>query len=324
MGSVHLELARFLIRFDPPPLLLQALRDRFPVIEFIVAPDSTFEAQLPVCDALLAWNLTEPELAMAAQLKWVQWIGAGVESAPLQALKLRGIPLTNNRGVHAINIAEHVIAMMLAFVRALPFLLDAQAREVWADDAGRKLVRELNGSSLLVLGSGNIGLALAERARALDLEVTLIGRTTRTRPEHQAPVHPVSSLSKHLPSADHVAICLPLTPETFGLFGEQEFRLMKPGSFLYNIGRGPIVVTGALTGALQDGHLGGAGLDVTDPEPLPPGHPLWKMNNVILTAHTAGATPHYWKRGQEILIENIERFRSGQELRNLVNYDLGY
>lgn len=324
MDSDRRELARFVIRFDPPPQLLQSIRDRFPDIEFVVAPDSTCEAHLPHCDALLAWNLTIEELATARQLKWVQWIGAGVENAPLRALKDRGIALTNNRGVHAINIAEHVIAMMLSFARALPYLLNAQASQVWADDAGRKLVREINGSTLLVLGSGNIGLALAERGQALGQKVTLIGRTSRSLTERDTFVNPVSSLPEHLPQADHVAICLPLTPETAGLFDEQMFRLMKPGSFLYNIGRGAIVVTDALTKSLQSGHLGGAGLDVTDPEPLPLHHPLWSMSNVLLTAHTAGATPQYWARGQDILIENIERFRAGQEMRNLVNLDLGY
>jgi len=324
VASERRRLARFLIRFDPPPQLMPALRDRFPQTTFIVAPDSSFDAYLPTCDALLTWKLTEEELATANQLKWVQWIGAGVENAPLQALKRRGIPLTNNRGVHAINIAEHVIAMMLSFARALPFLLHAQSGEVWADDEGRKLVREINGSKLLVLGAGNIGMALADRATALGQQVSLVGRTSRKVAGREQTVHPISSLSEHLPLADHVAICLPLTPETFGLFDDQKFEQMNLGSFVYNIGRGPIVVTGALTRALQDGHLGGAGLDVTDPEPLPAGHPLWKMQNVLLTAHTSGATPQYWSRGRKILIENIERFVAGQELRNLVNYDLGY
>jgi phosphoglycerate dehydrogenase-like enzyme len=317
-------LSRFLVRFDPPPQFIQRVSEQFPEIEFVVAPDSTFHDILPIADAVMAWRLSESELATASQLKWVQWIGAGVENAPLAAMKQRGIVLTNNRGVHATNIAEHVIALMLAFARALPFLLQAQSRAEWADESGRKRVMEIQGTNLLSVGAGNIGRALATRAIALGQNVSLVGRTGRVRYEDAPTVHPLSSLADLLPDADHVAICLPLTPETFGLFDEPMIRNMKVGSFLYNIGRGPIVDTGALTQALINGHLGGAGLDVVDPEPLPPGHPLWAMHNVILTAHTAGATPQYWNRACDVLCENIERYRSGFELRNLVDFDLGY
>jgi phosphoglycerate dehydrogenase-like enzyme len=304
--------------------LLQAVRERFPAIEFITVPDSSPGDPLPDCDALLAWNISEAELELATNLQWIQWIGAGVENAPLQAMQRRNILFTNNRGVHAINIAEHVMAMMLAFSRALPLLLAAQSKGIWADEEGRKHVRELNGSSLLILGSGNIGLALAERAQAFGQHVTVVGRTSRQLAELNSVVHEIDSLNDYLPLADHVAICLPLTPHTTGLVDDDKLRRMKQGAYLYNIGRGPIVDTDALTQALQDGHLGGAGLDVTDPEPLPAGHPLWTMPNVMLTAHTSGATPRYWQRGQEILIDNIERFLAGRPLRNLVDYDLGY
>jgi phosphoglycerate dehydrogenase-like enzyme len=324
MDSGQRRLDRFLIRFDAPPTLIQRVRERFPAIEFIVVPDTASDQLIAECDAVLAWHITEAELELAQRLKWVQWIGAGVENAPLLALRRRNILLTNNRGVHAINIAEHVVAMMLAFARALPYLLNAQAQGIWADDAGRKLVREISGSTLLVLGSGNIGLALAERGRALGQKVTIVGRTAQQLSKPRTRIHSIDSLPDLLPGADHVAICLPLTPETHRLIDQDSIRMMKPGAFLYNIGRGSIVDTEALTVALQDGLLGGAGLDVTDPEPLPPGHPLWTMPNVMLTAHTAGATPNYWNRGEEILIENIERYLDGRELRNLVNLELGY
>ena len=124
--------------------------------------------------------------------------------------------------------------------------------------------------------------------------------------------------------ADHVAICLPQTPETIGLFDADLIARMKPGSYLYNIGRGPIIDTDALVEAIESGHLGGAGLDVTEPEPLPGDSPLWDRENVLITMHTAGATPQFWPRIVGIIIENVKRFRSGEPLINVVDYDTGY
>ncbi|MBN9012716.1 MAG: hypothetical protein J0H25_06655, partial [Rhizobiales bacterium] len=131
-------------------------------------------------------------------------------------------------------------------------------------------------------------------------------------------------LARLLSTADHVAVCLPLTSETRHLFNTERIAQMKAGAYLYNVGRGQIVDSEALVEALQSGHLGGAGLDVTDPEPLPPYSPLWRMENVVITAHTAGATPHYWERATEILAANIERINAGQPPLNLVNQQLGY
>ena len=131
-------------------------------------------------------------------------------------------------------------------------------------------------------------------------------------------------LREHLESADHVAICLPQTPATIGLFNAETIGAMKPGSYLYNIGRGPIVDTAALIEALETGKIAGAGLDVTDPEPLPADSPLWGMPNVIITSHTSGSTPHFAERLADIVIDNAVRFQSGLPLRNVVDFDQGY
>ncbi len=134
----------------------------------------------------------------------------------------------------------------------------------------------------------------------------------------------MSDLERLLGEADHVAICLPLTAETKRLFDAEMIAAMKPGAILYNIGRGPIVDSEAMIAALRSGHLRGAGLDVTDPEPLPPDSPLWDLPNVIVTSHTAGATNRYWERASDILFSNIRRVNSGQMPLNLVNQHLGY
>jgi len=178
---------------------------------------------------------------------------------------------------------------------------------------------------LLVVGLGDIGLALAARARAFGM-ITLGARRRLDQPHPAgfAEIAGVERLPELLPAADHVAICLPLTPRTRGLFDAAMLARLKPGAYLYNVGRGAIVDSAALASALLSGRVAGAGLDVTDPEPLPPDSPLWALDNVLITAHTAGATPRYWDRALEILLANVERFRQGEPLLNRVDPAEGY
>lgn len=304
---------------------LRRLRESISDIEIVATTPDELASALPEADAVVAWKLSPEELALAPKLRWLQVGGAGVDGVPLVDYAARGVVVTNNSGVHAPNIAEHLLAMMLAFARQLPFLLRGQLAREWRDTPTRPRVFELSTQTLLVVGLGDIGLALAERAAALGMRV--IG--TRRRPEQAVPasvsrVVGNDRLTEVLPEADHVAICLPLTPGTRDLFDAPLLARMKPTAYLYNIGRGPIVNTAALVDALANGRLGGAGLDVTDPEPLPPDSPLWEMENVLITMHTSGGTPHYWDRALDLLIPNIERFQRGEPLRNRVDPDQGY
>jgi D-2-hydroxyacid dehydrogenase (NADP+) len=318
------ELKTFLIRIDFPQPALERLRATFPDIDFITKEDSGYASALSQADALLTWGLSEEEIEAASRLKWVQWIGAGVDDAPLQELANRSISLTKNRGVHAENISEHVLALMLAFARNLPYLYRSQLDHTWSDVKGRKGTFELAGSRLLVVGGGAIGTALERKASALGM-ATQVARRARSADGQPSSMEAFRAhLAEMLPHADHLAFCLPWTPLTHQLMNSELFTSTKHGAYVYNIGRGAVIETDALVSALRAGHLGGAGLDVTDPEPLPPEHPLWDFPNVIITAHTSGATPRYWERGTDILIENIGRFRSGQPLNNLVNFNEGY
>ncbi|MBX3069843.1 MAG: D-2-hydroxyacid dehydrogenase [Thermomicrobiales bacterium] len=311
------------LSFLPPDPFLEQLRSRFSDINFVLPENREDRSWLGQLDALFAWGLSEADVDTAPSLKWVQWVGAGVEQAPLRLLSERGIILTNNRGVHGPNIAEHLMSLVLAFTRQLPAHIRNQVQHRWIEDyGGWGTIGELQGASLLILGAGQIGSALATRAEAFGVEVTLVGRTARQ--ENGRVIHTLDELDRLLPGADHVAICLPLTGQTAGLFDAGRFSRMKQGACIYNIGRGSIIDTDALVEGLRSGLIGGAGLDVTDPEPLPTDHPLWDFENVIITAHTAGVTPRYWVRALEILTENIECFRSGAPMRNLVRYELGY
>ena len=317
--------ARLVISFDLPPGVLDGLRTDFPDVEIEQAPDA-FLTPTPIgeADAVVTWALTPEEIDAAPNLRWVQWIGAGVDHAPLAALKARGILFTNNRGVHANNIAEHIIGMMIAIGRNFPQLVHAQDEQRWMLHENDFRVRELAGSRLLILGAGHIGSALARKALALDMKVEVLGRKPRSTFIEGTTHRTIDALNQALVEADHVAICLPLTSETDRLFDAERFARMKRGAVIYNVGRGPTIDTDALIDALRSGQLGGAGIDVSEPEPLPPGHPLWTAPNVFITGHTAGRPPHYWDRGGRILRANIRHYLAGEPLENLIDLDLGY
>ena len=301
------------------------LRTRFPGVEFQVVDPGALGTKIADADAIAAWAVSSADLEKASRLRWLQTGGAGVESVLSPALAEQGILVTNASGVHAINIAEHVMAMMLYFARGFPVLVRHQLRREWKDNPVRSRVFELAGQRLLVVGLGDIGIALSDRAAAFGMEVFGV----RRRPDQPAPpsvrrVGTIEALPDLLPSVDHVAICLPLTPRTAGLFERRMLARMQTSSYLYNIGRGGVILTQDLVDALEAGRLAGAGLDVTDPEPLPESSPLWGMENVLITAHTSGGTPHYWDRALELFEDNIDRFISGRPLRNVVNLSEGY
>ncbi len=281
-------------------------------------------ADVAEADAIAAWKFDVSLLTAAVRLRWLQTGGAGVDTLPLAELARRGVTLTNNSGVHAPNIAEHTLAMMLAFARQLPQLVRAQDQHRWRDTETHGAVFELNGQTLLLLGLGDIGLAIAARAAAFNMRVVGVRRRDLPLPELPIEIAPMSQLTDLLGAADHVVTSLPLTKTTAGLLGAAQLAAMKAGAFIYNVGRGPVIDTAALTAALASGHLGGAGLDVVDPEPLPADSPLWDMKNVLITSHTSGASPIYWERGAAILLENVRRFGAGQPLLNVVDLDAGY
>ena len=306
---------------------LARLREEFPDLRLIVI-DEAGPADVAEADGLVAWRIDAALLAAAARLGWLQAGGAGVEWLPARELATRGVTVTNASGVGAINIAEHALAMMLAFARGIPALVRAQDARRWRDgeeDERRGRLFELHGQTLLLVGIGDIGLAVAERARGFGMRV--LG--TRRRADAATPpgvdeVVPLDRLAEGLGRADHVVVSVPLTGATAGLIGAAELAAMKRGAFLYNVGRGGTIDGPALTEALAAGHLGGAGLDVTDPEPLPEDSPLWGMANVLITAHTSGATPNYWDRGGELVLENVRRYRAGERLLNEVDLGEGY
>ena len=280
-------------------------------------------------DVLEGFSLSEEELAGAKDLKWISVWAAGVEHMT-EVAKERKILLTNASGVHGPNLAEHALAMMLMFTRQMPRLLRNQRSHTWergssgrADGAG-----ELTGETLLIVGLGRIGEELAKRARSFEMKIIGIKRSPGHRhpgdASHVDEVLGLDALDGALPRADHVVIYLPQTAETTKLFDARRLGLMKRSAHLYNLGRGPIIDEAALVKVLEARTIAGAGLDVFEHEPLSADSPLWDLDNVILTPHTAGITPHYYERTAALFADNVERFLSGKPLENLFDPARGY
>jgi phosphoglycerate dehydrogenase-like enzyme len=337
-SSPHLSppLRTLLVAMSIPEAILSRFRAEFPEIRFVVpsegaASDAVSARATPTedevrdVDAIIGWELPLHLLEAATRLRWMHASGAGVERYELAQIAARGVTLTNSSGVSAPNIAEHVLGMMIALTRRFPRLLRAQTRREWRDEATHREVGELRGQTVLIAGIGEIGCAVAQRAAAFEMRVNgLRRRADAPPPAGFEQVFGIGDLAAALADADHVVVTLPNTPRSRGLFDAAAFAAKKPGAAIYNVGRGPVIDTAALIAALESGHLGAAGLDVTDPEPLPADSPLWEMENVLITAHTSGATPRYWERQGELIAENIRRIQRGEVPRNVVDLEAGY
>jgi phosphoglycerate dehydrogenase-like enzyme len=265
-------------------------------------------------------------LAKATKLVWVQVMSAGVDRVvtiePL--VKNDAIVLTNFRGVHGPAIADHALAMLLSLTRDLRFHTANQARQHWGKGESTARPIALDKSTMLVVGIGGIGTEIAQRAHGFGMRVIGTRRSTTPAPAFIEKVGQSKDLLAMLPEADVVAIAVPLTAETEKLFNATAFAAMKRGSYLINISRGKVVDTDALVAALKSGQLAGACLDVTEPEPLPAGHALWRVPNVIITPHVAGESEVTDQRSSALLRENMRRFGAGEPLLNVVDKVAGY
>lgn len=277
-------------------------------------------------DGIDARFLSAEFLARAPKLVYAQAMGVGVDRwmhlEPL--VKDDRIVLANLRGSSGPAIADHVFGMLLTLTRDLRFHLENQADGRWARDGSGVRPIALEGRTMLVVGLGGIGSEVAERAHGFGMRVIATRRSDAASPSWIAHVGKPGELLAMLPEADVVAICVPLTAETEHLFDEKAFAAMKPGSYLVNVARGKIVDTQALLGSLEKKHLAGACLDVTDPEPLPPDHPLWKLRNVVITPHVSSDSELTEARAWAAFKENFRRFGAGEPLLNVVDKSKGY
>ncbi|MCB1547451.1 MAG: D-2-hydroxyacid dehydrogenase [Hyphomicrobiaceae bacterium] len=277
-------------------------------------------AGIAEADVLLVSGLWSNDLLeRAPRLRYVQSISAGIDQYDQDLFRSRGVRLANAKGVNANAVSEHAMSLILALARQLHTGRDNQARKHWrgmiSDISQRE--DELGGKTLLIVGLGAIGNRLARLARAFDLKVVATRRDPSRGKGDADAVHSDRDLAKLLPQADIVALTCPLTPDTENLVNAETLACMKPGAHLVNVARGRVVDEPALIAALQAGRLTAAALDCTVEEPLPASSPLWAMENVIITPHTAGETRRYEDNVLDILMANLERIWRGET--NLVN-----
>jgi D-2-hydroxyacid dehydrogenase (NADP+) len=314
-----------LINVEYPEPLIQQIRQSAPKARVLTRSELRAEPTVwRDAEILLTLRVSPEHLAQASRLRWIQTLGAGVDHLLSPALATRSeLTITNASGVHAEPIAEHSFMLMLALARRLPRVLALQRERHWDGEPFRENLPTLAGSTLGILGVGAIGQHIAQLGAAFGMRVLGMRRSGAPAP-HVEQVFKPSGLHALLRESEYIVNVLPLTAETRGLLGSSEFAQLRPGAVLINVGRGATVQTEALIAALTSGQLAGAGLDVTDPEPLPADHPLWRCENAIITPHYSGGRPDYLQRVTQLFLANLRRYSSGEPLENVVDVQAGY
>ena len=298
-----------------------ALHEAAPGAEIVFASrDSVTLEDARKFDAILG-NPPAEWLSQLEGLRWLQLQSAGAENYAAQMP--RGAVLTNATGAYGLAISEYMIAAALMLMKGLHLYRDNQRQGLWKDEGK---VGSFQGATVLSVGMGDIGGQFAQRAHALGARVLGIRRTPHPAPDYVEALGTLEDLEAFLPQADVVALSLPGGEQTRHVMNEKRIGLMKRGALLLNVGRGGAVDTGALCRALREGRIGGAALDVTDPEPLPPGHELYGLRNALITPHISGGD-HLLQTTQAIeaiFIENLGRFERGEALTHQVDLATGY
>lgn len=296
---------------------VSAIRARLPKNQVRLARTPKEERDL-ISGVEVATGITiEPEvLDHAERLRLFACVYAGTDHLPMDALGERDIAVTNASGVHGPNIAEWVIGMLLVFARNLHIGFDRQQRREWR----HYRARELNGSTVTVIGLGAIGQAIVDRLGGFNVRTIGIRYTPEKGGETDEVLgYDPESVHDALSRTDYLVIACPLTETTRGLIDGAALKTLPSSAVLVNIARGPVVNTNALVRAVQGEGLRGVALDVTDPEPLPPDHVLWNFQNVLITPHNSGHTPAYYERVADILAENMAHVEETSEFRDLRN-----
>ncbi len=311
-------------RADDPSL--SVLQEAGPGVRFVRGTAPADFASEPRPDAMLVCSLgraaVEPVWALAPGTPWIHTRAAGLDSLLFPALVDSGVVLTNGRGVFSSSLAEFVIGALLYFARDFPRLERNRQRGVW--EVFEPL--DLAGRTLGIVGYGDIGRAIAERARRLGMKVIALRRRALLSAADPwvDETLPPDELLALMRRADDVVVATPLTAETRGLVGEAAIGAMKPGAVLVNVGRGPVVDEAALARALGERRIRGAALDVFETEPLPAASPLWGLDNLLLSPHCADNTPGWLEAAMRAFLANLDRFRRGERLLNVVDKRLGY
>jgi phosphoglycerate dehydrogenase-like enzyme len=312
----------------PQSVMPQTIQARWPEMRVVHLPGyDRLPAELPDTDIFVGYSLRAEQLTRAKKLKWIHSTAAGVAQLMYPELRDSGIVVTNPSGVFSPPMAEHTMGLLLALARNFPDSTRHQDRSHWGQQAiwdQPQRLTELSGKVLLIVGFGSIGRELAKRASAFEMRVWGVTRSGKGDATHVEKLFSVQQLEEALPHADYVVIAAPETAETRRLIGAAQIARMKPGARLINVGRGSLLDEAALINALETGALGGAALDVTSVEPLPPESPLWSAPHLFLTPHTSAVSDRLWHRETALLMDLLERWFDGREMFNQVDFARGY
>ncbi len=327
--SAYRPLKRVLVDYASPEIL-EAMSSSIVGVEFISTQEMS--NQNGEYDALLTRCGQTELFAAVNEVAWVHTYSAGVDSCMRSAEFNRllerdnGLIVTNSSGTAATSIAEHSIAMMTSLSRGLHRYRDHQNNSNWGRATSRvpNLMQTITDKTMLVLGLGSIGQEVAKRADALGMRVIATRNSSRNGPDYVDYVGLANETLELASKADVVVNALPLTDSTRGFISNEFFAAMPENSYYISVGRGATTNTTALMKALESKKLAGAGLDVTDPEPLPNDHPLWKLDNVIITPHISGTGGEGREKVVNLVIENLRRYQAGEPMLNIVDTNLGY
>ncbi|MCT9625359.1 D-2-hydroxyacid dehydrogenase [Pseudarthrobacter equi] len=275
-------------------------------------------------DVLYQWHSFSPALRdnwqAASSLQWIHVSAAGVDKLLFEELVRSDVTYTNSRGVLSRAIAEFTLGFVLDIAKDTQGSFLLQQQQLWQ----HRVTRKIQGRRVLVVGTGSIGREIARLLRAVGMDVSGAGRSSRPGDSDFTDIHSSGNLAGVVGSFDFVVLAAPLTPATRGMIGTEVLAAMKPSAHVINVGRGELIQTDALVHALTSGGIAGAALDVVHPEPLPAGHPLWNMRNVTLTPHMSGDTEAYLEDLAELFVRNLQRFVQGEPLVNVVDKSLGF
>jgi phosphoglycerate dehydrogenase-like enzyme len=287
----------------------------------LIDSSEDYQPLLKKAEIVFGWPKTDL-VKKAENLKWLHLPSAGVDRyANKEIYQNNDILLTNSSGVYGKPIAEHVFSMIMAHNRNLIDYAYNKKEKKWQR---KNEIKDFFNSTVGILGFGDIGSTIAKKAKAWGARVLALKRTMIETPDYVDQIYLNEDLDKLLKKSDYLILTLPGTPETEGIIGREELKLMKETAFIVNIGRGSLIKQDQLLEALKNNWIGGAGLDVTDPEPLPEDSELWELDNLILTPHTSGFSPSNDQRRFEIFRDNLQRYLNGEQLINKVDFELKY
>lgn len=310
--------------FNVNPKIQNELMEKFPDLEFSFQGSmKEAEPEIDGAEILVSYggDLNEEVINKAANLKWLMVFSAGMEKIPFDAIKQKGILVTNARGTSKTPMAEYTMGMILQVARKTKQLIENERQEEWNQ---RLKMIEISGATITIIGTGAIGSEIARLAKAFQMKTVGINRSGRKVDDFDE-VYPVSELDKAIEQGDYIVSVLPSTPDTYHLLKEHHFKIMKKTCVFINIGRASLVDENVLIQALETGEIAHAVLDVFEIEPLPKGHPFWKMETVTITPHLSGVSRQYLSRCIEILEHNLKQYLSDENnFINVIDLDRGY